>query len=138
MQKTKLGVSVGLLGAAVYFMGLFSGYLAPVLLAGYILLFEENEWLKKTAVKAISLMVLFSLLIAVVDLIPDVMAFINNIASAFGGNFYIAFVSGLANAVITAIGIIEKLLFIGLGFKALGQGTITVPVVDNLVNKYMG
>ena len=44
MQKTKLGISVGLLGAAIYFMGLFGGYLVAVLLAGYILMFEENEW----------------------------------------------------------------------------------------------
>ncbi len=54
VQKTKLGISVGLLGAAIYFMGLFSGYMVAVLLAGYVLLFEENEWLKKSAVKAIA------------------------------------------------------------------------------------
>lgn len=36
MQKTRLGISVGLLGAAIYFMGLFSGYLLAVLLAGYV------------------------------------------------------------------------------------------------------
>ena len=51
MQKTRLGISVGLLGAAIYFMGLFSGYLLAVLLAGYVLLFEENSWLRKNAVK---------------------------------------------------------------------------------------
>ena len=56
MQKTKLGISVGLLGAAIYFTGLFSGYLVAVLLAGYVLMFEENEWLRKNAVKAVALM----------------------------------------------------------------------------------
>lgn len=63
MQKTRLGISVGLLGAAIYFMGLFSGYLLAVLLAGYVLLFEENSWLRKNAVKAMSVMAVFSLLI---------------------------------------------------------------------------
>ncbi len=46
MQKTKLGVSVALMGAALYFLGLFSGYVALIILAGYVLLMEENVWLK--------------------------------------------------------------------------------------------
>ena len=42
------------------------------------------------------------------------------------------------SAVTSVIDIVEKLLFIGLGVKALTQGTIAVPVVDKLVSKYMG
>lgn len=77
MQKTRLGISVGLLGAAIYFMGLFSGYLLAVLLAGYVLLFEENSWLRKNAVKAMSVMAVFSLLITVLNLVPNAIGFIN-------------------------------------------------------------
>lgn len=138
MQKTKLGISVGLLGAGLYFMGLFSGYMVTVLLAGYVLLFEDNEWLRKAAVKAISVMVLFSFIGTIVNLIPNAMNFIDYIVSIFGGNFYIAFISNLVNAVVTALNVIEKLLLLGLGVKALNQGTIAVPVVDGLINKYMG
>lgn len=138
MQKTKLGISVGLLGAGLYFMGLFSGYMVTVLLAGYVLLFEENEWLKKAAVKAISVMVLFSFVSAIINLIPNAMSIIDSLVSMFGGNFYIGFISNLVNAVVTALSVIEKLLLLGLGVKALNQGTIAVPVVDGLINKYMG
>lgn len=138
MQKTKLGISVGLLGAGLYFMGLFSGYMVTVLLAGYVLLCEDNEWLKKAAVKAIAVMVLFSFASAVINLIPNVMSFIDYIVSMFGGNFYIGFIFNLVNAVEIALNVIEKLLFLGLGVKALNQGTIAVPVVDDLINKYMG
>ena len=63
MQGTKLGISVGMLGAAIYFTGLFSGYIVPVLLVGYVLMFEENGWLRRSAVKAISLMVFFSFML---------------------------------------------------------------------------
>lgn len=136
MQKTKIGVSVGLLGAVAYFMGLFSGYLVVVLLAGYVLLFEENEWLKKTVVKSVSLLVFFSFIVVIINLIPDTISFINYVVSIFGGSFYIGFISNLINAVTSAINIFEKILFIGLGVKALNQGTIVVPVVDNLINKY--
>lgn len=138
MQKTRLGISVGLLGAAIYFLGLFSGYMVAVLLTGYVLLFEENEWLKKGAVKAVALMAFFSLLTAVINLIPNAMSFINSIVSAFGGNFYIMFIDNLIDAIVIALSVIEKLLFIGLGLKALNQGTISVPIVDQLIAKYMG
>ena len=138
MKKTKLGISVGLLGAAIYFMGLFSGYLVVVLLAGYVLLCEDNEWLKKSAVKAVSVMALFSFLVTVVNLIPNAISVIDSIVSIFGGNFYVAFLSNLVSAVVAVLNIIEKLVLLGLGVKALNQGTIAVPVVDNLINKYMG
>lgn len=138
MQKTKLGISVGLLGAALYFMGLFSGYMVTVFLAGYVLLFEENKWLRNAAVKAVAVMVLFSFVSAIINLIPNAMSFIDYIVSMFGGNFYVGFISNLVNAVVTALNVIEKLLLLGLGVKALNQGTIAVPVVDGLINKYMG
>lgn len=138
MQKTKLGISVGLLGAAIYFTGLFSGYLVAVLLAGYVLLCEDNQWLRRSAVKAVSVMVAFSFLITVVNLIPNAISVIDYIVSMFGGSFYVAFISNLVSAVVAVLNIIEKLLLLGLGVKALNQGTITVPVVDNLINKYMG
>lgn len=138
MQKTRLGISVGMLGAAVYLTGLFSGYLVAVLLTGYVLLFEENGWLKRSAVKAVSLMVFFSFITALIALIPSAINCINYIVSIFGGSFYIGFISKLVTAVTSVIDFVEKLLFIGLGVKALNQGTIAVPVVDKLVSKYMG
>lgn len=138
MQKTRFGITVSLLGAAIYFMGLFGGFLVTALLTAYVLLFEENEWLKKSAVKAVALMVVFSILSVLIYLIPNVISFIDNVVGIFGGSFYINLVSSLANAAASALDIIEKVLFIGLGIKALNQGNIAVPVVDKLIDKYMG
>ena len=137
MQKTRLGISVGMLGAAIYLTGLFSGYLAALLLTGYVLLFEENEWLKKSAVKAVALMMLFSFITVLINLIPNAMSCIDHIPSMLGG-IHVGFISGLVSAVISVIDIIEKLLFISLGVRALNQGTIDVAVVDGLISKYMG
>lgn len=138
MQKTRFGISVGMLGSAIYLTGLFSGYLVAVLLTGYVLLFEENVWLKRSAVKAVALMVFFSFITVLINLIPNVMSCISYIAAMFGSSFYISFISNLVSAVTSVIDIVEKLLFIGLGVKALNQGTIAVPVVDKLISKYMG
>lgn len=138
MQKTRLGISVGILGAAIYLTGVFSGYLVPVILTGYVLLFEENVWLKRSAVKAVALMLFFSFVTVLINLIPDAMNCISYIVSMFGGNFYIGLISNLVSAVTSVIDIIEKILFMGLGVKALNQSTIAVPVIDKLINKYMG
>lgn len=138
MQQTKLGISVGMLGAAIYLTGLFSGYVVAILMTGYVLLFEENGWLKRSAVKAVSLMVFFSFITILINLIPNAVSCIGYIAAMFGGSFHVGFISNLVSAVTSAIDIIEKLLFIGLGIKALNQGTIAVPVVDKLVSKYVG
>ena len=135
MQKTRLGISVGLMGFITYFACYFGGYLAAILLFGYILLVENNQWLRKTAVKALLLAVAFSLLSALIGLIPDIIDFIGSIVNVFNGSFYLSIVSKIVTVLTSAIGLIKTVLFIILGIKALSQGSITVPVVDDLTNK---
>lgn len=137
MQKTKLGVSVGVLGAAMYFLGFFSGMTAAVLLGLYILLKEENVWLKKTVVKTVAVWVLFAFLSAVLGLIPDAIGFIDSILNIFGGNFYIGIVSNIIYMLRDGLDLVRSVLFLLLGLKALNQGTIKVPVIDKLVDKCM-
>lgn len=137
MQKTKLGISVGLLGAALYFTCFFGGYTAAIILAGYILLFEEDSWLKRTTVKGVALMFGFAILSSLIYLIPNAIGIIDSIFSIFGGNFYISFVSNIINVIMDVLTVIEKLLFIALGIKALKQETIEITVIDSLVSKYM-
>lgn len=137
MQKTKLGISVGLIGAIIYFAGLFSGILAMVVIAGYVLLAEENEWLKKSAVKAITLSVTFSVLITVLGLIPDVIGIVDSFLNIFNINFYIPMINSIISLLKSIVNFVETLVFLGLGLKALNQGTIEIPVVDDLIKKYM-
>lgn len=137
MQKTKLGVSVGLLGAAVYFSAAFGGYVAMFLVAGYVLLFEENEWLKKAAVKAVALMIDVGVLNTAIGLIPDVLTWLSSFLSIFDTYISVGKVSSFFDSITGAISIIRTVFFLILGVKALNQGTINVPVVDNLINKYM-
>ena len=137
MQKTKLGISVGLLGAALFLSCLFGGYTIAIILAGYILLFEENVWLKKATVKGVALMFGFAFISSVIYLIPNAITFIDSICNVFGGDFYISFVSNVIDVIDNVLGIAEKLLFIVLAIKAFNQGTVKIPVIDSLVNKYM-
>lgn len=137
MQKTRLGISVGLLGAAMFFACFFGGYTVAILLGGYILLCEENAWLKRSTVKAIALMFGFAVLSAAVYLIPNLIGFIDDVCRVFEGEFYVPVITNIISVIDSALVILEKVLFIVLGIKAFNQGTLKIPVIDSLLNKYM-
>ena len=42
-MKTKLGISVAMFAAGTYLLGLFSGYLALLLIAGYVVIILKRE-----------------------------------------------------------------------------------------------
>ena len=137
MKKTNLGISVGMLGATIYLFALFNSYTVVILLVGYILLFEENPWLRKNAVKAAALMTSISLLIISINLIPNAMTLIGSITAIFGKSFTVAIVTKVISAVVVIIEFIEKILFISLGIKAINQSTIAIPFIDSLIAKHM-
>lgn len=137
MQKTRLGISPGLLAAAIYLLGLFSGFWVAVFLAGYVLLLEENRWLKISAVKAVSLMAFFSFLTVILNLIPNFLGVINDFANMFQVSLAFGPVNSFFYAILGIVDIVEKILFLILGFKALQQGTIRLPVVDQLIARHM-
>lgn len=137
MQKTKLGISVGLVGALLYFSGLFSGYMITIILAGYILLAEENAWLRKTSVKAVALMVGFSVLSAVVGLIPSALGLVNDVLIIFDEHMSTALISNIFILLQSVISFAQTIIFLILGLKAFSQGTVRIPVIDNIINKYV-
>lgn len=137
MQKSKLGVSIGLLGAAVCFLGLFGSYIPVVIAVGYILLFEENEWLKKNSVKVLAVMIVLSAISTTIGLIPDAISVISSLLNIFNGSFSIPLITSIISFITTVLSFLRTIILLGMGFKALNQGTLTLPVVDNLVNKHM-
>ena len=132
MEKTKLGVSVAAFGAFIFMAAGVGGFVPAVLLAGYVLLMESNDWLRKTAVKALATLAFFNFIIVLVGLVPDALGAIYTIT-----NVRIGFLSDLFNGVVRILGILKDLAFLGLAFKALNQGTVKIPVVDGIVEKYM-
>ena len=136
MQKTRLGISVPLMGLIVCLCGMFAGYTVAILVAGYILLAEENIWLRKTAAKVIALMLAFSVLSAIVGLIPDVWGVIENFIGIFKEYFYVSIINRIFNFLSSVVSLARFFVFALLSYKALTQGTIKVPVVDTILNKH--
>jgi len=135
MQKTKLGISVGLLGAAVYLSGMLS-IVALVILAGYILLMEENEWLRKAAIKAVAIVLAFTVLNGCLGLINDVLGIINSIIGWFGSMFTLRIPLNIESIISYAFEFVETALLILLGISSLSQGSVKVDILDKLIAKH--
>ncbi len=139
-MKTRLGISVGMLGAALYFAGLFGGFVVLTILAGYTLLVEENEWVKKTAVKAFLLLVAFSLLKTLVGLIPDAIGVFDKFVYIFSTEFSLAsslsVIIKIVSFLTAGLDFIKVVLFLVLGLKALNQSTVKIGAVDGTVTKH--
>ena len=137
MQKSIFGVSVGVVGAAMYLLSLFSGYMAALLLIGYVLLFESNTWLKRTAVKVAVVTFIFSVASALLGLLPSCISTIHSFLYLFDSEFYISFVSNLVSFLRNVLNLAQTVLMLGLAWKALSQSTIVIKPIDAFVSKCM-
>ena len=138
MEKTKLGISVGMLGAAVYFSAALFGYLALLVVGGYILFVEKKEWLKKCVIKAVVLMLLYSLITTIIGLIPQLLSLSGGEETLFGSYYlYLAGAYQIISVVLVVLNFVRIGFFIALGIKALSEKTINIPLIDNFINTYM-
>ncbi len=140
MQKTKLGISVGLLAALVYFFGIIS--ITPmILLAGYVLICENDEWLKKSAVKALVIVIVYYIISGIFGLGDNVFAFFNYFLGFINRilpfKIYLDYPLSLDSFVINIVSLVKNLLLLILGFKAFSQKSFQLPMVDQFIDKHM-
>jgi len=138
LVKAKIGISLGLLGAALYFMGIIS-IVPQVLLAGYVLLFEENAWLKKAAVRSVMIVISFSILSAAVGLLGNSQSILIDLIGLFKGTIDLTWLTRIISMCRTAIAFAQTIILIVLGVSALSQshGDIKFAPVDNIVSKHV-
>lgn len=134
-RKSTLGIPFGVLAAAMYILCLYSGALATLLVAGYVLLKEKDEWMKTQAVKVVLLMLVFAVVAFVIDLIPDAIGVVSSFLGIFGGSLSIPVISSVTRFLSVALSFLKTLIFLGLAYKSLSEKTIKVPFVDSIVSK---
>ena len=138
MEKTKLGISVGLVGAILYCLGLFGGALVTIAAVAYVLIFEENEWLKKAAVKVVVLMFFFPVVQYAVGLIPDLIRIVFDVLNMFKVYSNIEIVYSIENLFYDLVVIVKYVVFAIFGVMALSQKSVKIPLLDNFLDKHMG
>ena len=140
LPKTKIGLSVGIVAAAAYFLGLLGGVglLACLIVVGYAFLCETDKFLRKSALKALMLGLCVTVLTAVLNLIPDFLALINTFLGIFRTGFSYTVIRQIFATFTGILTYAEGIFYLLLGFFALSGKTIPVPFLDKLLDKHVG
>ena len=140
--KAKIGLSVGLIAAVAYLCCLSSyAALVLILIGGYVLLAEENVFLRKSVVKALAVAACFLMLGVAVNLVPTFMSFLNDLLGRTGWVEGFSEMTGyrVIVGIFSAIGVLVKIARIVfavlLGVFAYFGKTIRLPVIDSLIDK---
>lgn len=136
MLKTKLGISIALVGAAMYFLGALS-FIPAVLLAGYVLIAEQNDWLRRQAAKMIGVVLVFGLLSIAVGWIDDVVSILNIIVRWFDRDVYLSVPANLTSLCQHIISLVKEIFLLMMGFMALSMKNVKLGVVDKQLDKFM-
>jgi len=136
-MKTKIGLSAGAYAAITFLLALFGGYTPLIIAVGYVLIFESNDWLKSTVLKALCLMVCLSLLSTLLTLIPDLFSFFDDCANVFNGNVPYGKLSQVIIVFRDIISLFRTVFFIILAIMALKMKTIKFGPVDKFVEKHL-
>ena len=136
-MKTKIGITAGAYAAFTFLLALYGGFTPIVIAAGYVLLFENNEWLKTTVVKAVVLMLAFDICQTLIGVIPDILGWINGLLGTFKSGFSYSEVSGIFNFISRAVVFLERIVFLLLALFALNMKTINIGFVDKFVTKHL-
>ncbi len=133
-EKSKLGISIALLAAGMFFVGIVS-YLALIAVALYIFIRENNAWLKKVAIFAVILVVFFAAVNFVLSVFSGAIS-LANVNINFIGN--IIPLLGKVFSVITSLVNIAEFVLLGLfGFMSLGGKSLNIGFINKLCNKHM-
>ena len=137
MNKTKLGISAAAFVAITYLVAYFSGYLALIAAVGLVLVFEkENEWIKKNVLKALVLLVCFSICNAALYLIPDLLEIIGDSAAIANVSLYfISKTRQVFNVLNDILVLFKEVLFLLLALFALKNKTIKIGFIDKFIDK---
>lgn len=135
VNKTRLGITTGMLAAVLFLSGL-SGYLVLILVAGYILIFEGDEKLRKNAVKAILFMLGIAVIRTFIATLNDGFSAINALGRMFSdqaGSLRVPL--GLDTLLSYIISIIQEVGLLIFAYQSRKGDEVNIPVIDNLVEK---
>jgi uncharacterized membrane protein len=150
MEKTKLnlGISVGLACVALYLFALSGAMIPLVVLTGYIFLREDNLLVKRTAIRAAGILLVFTLIYAVLGLftqIPDLfLSPIRRITPLVSSDAWLWIERNLignwnwffSSFILSIVSICQTILLIVAVFATFKGKEFKLKPIDAFINKY--
>lgn len=137
MQKTKLGISVGFLGAILYFIGLFGGLWVTIAAVAYVWIREEDLWIKRTAAKVLSMTFLFPIILLVLGFIPDLIYLCRDMLAVLDISINLDVITKMEAVTANFFNIVKYVFFILLAVFAYFQKTLRLPLIDYTIEKHI-
>ncbi len=142
MKKTMLGIPASLLAALVCLLGYYGGYVVAALIVGYVLLMEENTFVKRMACKVMALLLAFSMVSTAIYLLPNMLTMIHSLIRVFAPNVYVEelysnFLTRLAEFLSSVLSLGKTVLFLLMGLMAFFDKELKIPVLDKMMDRYM-
>ena len=140
MEKSKLGISLNLQTALLYFLGAIGswGLFGMIIAAGYVLIYEESDKLKKSAVKALILAVFLTILTVIVTLLTSWLTImIIPFTIHHGGIFHFSIPTwqAIMQSIDMGMRAISILIPVVCGLRAYNQKEIGLRWIDGIINK---
>lgn len=132
MEKTKLGISMGLLGALTFLSPLF-GTTAMVFICGYVLLKEENEVLRKNAVLVLTIFAACELADFALNIIPR----FNGVINLKGWQYEVAlfgWIDAIFGMFIKIVDFARDIVLVIFAILAFFKKPVNIKAVDKLTN----
>jgi hypothetical protein len=115
-------------------VGMVSGYVGAIVIAGYILFCESDTFLRRTAIKTLIVMCLVSLGATAANLLPRAIGFVSNFLNLFGGSLYIGFLDNLCSWIASAFNLSETVVLALMAINALKGKDFKIGFIDKLVD----
>lgn len=142
-MKTKLGLSVELTSALflLFLLGtVFAGsslfMYAAIVLGAYVLIKEEDLFLKGTVIKGILLVAFVTFINLCLGYADNLIEFINFFMGIAKAD-YIRDGFGIVKWIQLIIGIAEKIILMLLAVFAFKKKTVPLPGIDKIINKHL-
>ncbi|WP_274422079.1 zinc-ribbon domain-containing protein [Blautia sp. XA-2221] len=127
---TLLGISVGLMAMLIYYSGVISSVVL-ILVAGYVLLKEEDRWLRAVAAKAISIVCIFGAISGVIIMMEN--AFLASLLVL--GEEWRMPIQDIFSSLNSIALFIRDFILLGAGTRALRYDNLRVGFIDRMINQ---
>ncbi|MCL2096922.1 MAG: hypothetical protein FWH10_08475 [Oscillospiraceae bacterium] len=151
MEKSRLGISPELFAAALYFIGATGGVTAVMLASGYVLFFEDNKLLKRTAVKALIMTVSLTIICMLTGFAANLLYYMLNAVSSgynianpgadYAERANLSYIINIVHSAIygieTAARVLQVLVLGSLGFRAYKTIDIKIKRLDKILDRHL-
>ncbi|MBQ7858035.1 MAG: hypothetical protein IJ351_05280 [Oscillospiraceae bacterium] len=136
MEKSNLGLPVKIFAALTYLLALFGGYVPAILVTGYILLREDDNFLRRAAVKSMAVLVACSVLSILFNLLPDMVDMLRSMIMIFGGFFSTGFLDNMSAFFANTLSLAKSVVLVLLAVLAVFNKSIDIKPLSAWADKY--